>query len=44
MSRNRETIEHYVSVLREVQQEFHVHTNIDTAIRTYESILKEMEK
>ena len=30
--------------LREVQKEFHVHTNIDTAIKTYESIIKEIEK
>lgn len=33
-----------ISVLKEVQKEFRVNTNIDTIINTYESIISEMEK
>ena len=30
--------------LREVQKEFRGNTNLDTIIRTYETVIKEMEK
>lgn len=33
-----------ISVLKEVQKEFRVNTNIDMIINTYESIIREMEK
>lgn len=40
----KEQIIHCVSVLKEVQKDFRFNTNIDTAIREYESRLKELEK
>lgn len=40
----KEQIIHCVAVLKEVQKEFRFNTNIDTAIREYESRLKELDK
>lgn len=40
----KEQMLHSIAVMKEVQKEFRLNTNIDTAIRTYESLIKEMEK
>ncbi len=44
MTMTKEQILHCLSVLKEVQRGFRMNTNIDTAIRHYESVLKEMDK
>lgn len=40
----KEQMKNCLAVLKEVQREFRVNTNLDTAIRTYESRIKEMER